>query len=189
METPSDVLKEGDGLCIVDVQNDFCRGGALAIEDGDTVIPVLNRWIKGALEAGVPIYASRDWHPAKHVSFKDQGGPWPPHCIQDTEGAEFHPELDLPQWVVKITKGVRLDQDQNSVFDETGLSKQLERDGVKRLWIGGLALDVCVLASVLDALKAGFDVCLIRKGTRAVTPEGGEDALEKMKAAGAKIME
>jgi nicotinamidase/pyrazinamidase len=181
-------MKKGDGLCLVDVQNDFCPGGALAIEAGDEVIPVLNRWIKAALEVGVPIYASRDWHPAKHVSFKDQGGPWPPHCIQDTEGAAFRPDLDLPRWVVKITKGVRLDQDQNSVFDRTGLSKQLERDGVKRLWIGGLALDVCVLASVLDALQAGFDVCLIREATKPVTAEGGEEAVEKMKAAGAKIV-
>ena len=188
MSSPSEAVKKGDGLCLVDVQNDFCPGGALAIEGGDTVIPVLNRWIKAALEAGVPIYASRDWHPVKHVSFKDQGGPWPPHCVQDTGGAAFHPDLDLPEGVVKITKGVRFDQDQNSVFDQTGLARQLERDGVKRLWIGGLALDVCVLASVLDALKAGFDTCLIREGTRPVTAEGGEEALEKMRAAGAKIV-
>jgi nicotinamidase/pyrazinamidase len=188
MVTPSDVLQKGDGLCLVDLQNDFCPGGALAIEGGDEIIPILNRWIGAALETGVPVYASRDWHPARHVSFNDQGGPWPPHCIQDSKGAAFHPDLDLPDWVVKVTKGVRFDQDQNSVFDQTGLAKQLERDGVKRLWIGGLALDVCVLASVLDALKAGLHVCLIQEGTRPVTAEGGEEAIEKMRAAGAKIM-
>jgi len=188
MSATPDFLKEGDGLCLADVQNDFCPGGALAIEEGERIIPVLNRWITASLEARIPIYASRDWHPVGHVSFKDQGGLWPPHCIQDTEGASFHPELELPESVVKITKGVRLDQDQNSVFDQTGLSKQLERDGIKRLWIGGLALDVCVLASVLDALKSGFDAGLILEGSRPVSPEGAEEAIEKIKAAGGRIV-
>jgi nicotinamidase/pyrazinamidase len=185
---PSEVLQKGDGLCLVDVQNDFCPGGALAIEEGDKIIPILNRWIKAALEKEIPIYASRDWHPAKHVSFKEQGGLWPPHCVQDTEGAAFHRDLDLPESVVKITKGVRFDQDQNSVFDQTGLPKQLERDEVKRLWIAGLALDVCVLASVLDALSAGFEAGLILEGTKPVAAESGEEAIKKMRDAGAKII-
>jgi len=188
MTTPSEALQRGDGLCLVDVQNDFCPWGALAIEEGDTIVPVLNQWIRSALEIGIPIYASRDWHPLGHVSFKEQGGPWPPHCIQDTWGAGFHPDLELPERVVKITKGVRFDQDQNSIFDQTGFVKQLEWDDIKRLWFGGLALDVCVLASVLDALHAGFDVSLIRNGTKPVTVEGGEEAIEKMTAAKAIIL-
>lgn len=185
---PRDDFERGDALLIVDMQRDFCPGGALAIQEGDSIIPLLNEWTEAAKARGLPVYASRDWHPLRHVSFKEQGGPWPPHCIQDSEGAAFHPELRLPQNVVKITKGVRFDHDQNSVFDETGFGKQLERDKVGRLWIGGLAQDVCVLASVLDALKSGFRACLIREATRPVTQVGGEDALEKMSKAGAEIV-
>ena len=144
MKRLTDYLKQNDGLLIVDVQNDFCPGGALPISEGDQIIPVLNRWIAAAHEKGIPVYASRDWHPARHLSFDTEGGKWPPHCIEDSEGAAFHPSLELPDSVTKITKGVRFDKDQNSAFDQTGLAVQLRRDQVTRLWIGGLALDVCV---------------------------------------------
>ena len=186
---PIDILQEGDGLLIVDVQNDFCPGGALPIIEGDRIVPVLNQWIEAAEKRGIPVYASRDFHPVRHVSFKDQGGQWPPHCIEDSEGAAFHPELKLPDHVVKITKGVRFDQDQLSLFNQTGFAEQLQRDGVKRIWIGGLAQDVCVLETVLDALKAGFDVHVIMKATRPVTPEGGRESVAKMKEAGAEVIE
>lgn len=184
---PNDSLQEGDGLLLVDVQNDFCPGGALPIDEGDTIVPVLNQWIEAAQAKGIPIYASRDWHPVQHMSFEGHGGKWPPHCIQDTDGAAFHPELKLPKNVVKITKGVRFDQDQNSAFDQTGLAEQLTRDGVRHLWIGGLALDVCVLATVLDARRLGFGVHVILEATRPVTPEGGEEAIRKMKEAGSYV--
>jgi nicotinamidase/pyrazinamidase len=184
-ETP---FEAGDGLLVVDVQVDFCPGGKLPIEEGDRILPVLNHWLEAAAGSAIPIYASRDWHPEHHVSFEKKGGKWPPHCIQDTKGSEFHPELHLPGGTVKVTKGVRLDQDQNSAFDETGLADQLRRDGVKRLWVGGLAQDVCVLATVLDALKEGFHVNLILDATRPVSPEGGEEALRKMKDAGAAFV-
>jgi len=189
MQDPNDVLQEGDGLLLVDVQNDFCPGGALPIEEGDEIVPVLNRWIEAARAKGIPIYASRDWHPVQHMSFEGHGGKWPPHCIQDSEGAMFHPELRLPDNVVKITKGVRFDQDQNSAFDQTGLAEQLRRDGAKRLWVGGLALDVCVLATVLDARKLGFEVQVILEATRPVTPEGGQEAIRTMREAGATIVD
>jgi len=189
MQDPNDVLQEGDGLLLVDVQNDFCPGGALPIEEGDEIVPVLNRWIETARAKGIPIYASRDWHPVQHMSFEGHGGKWPPHCIQDSEGAMFHPELRLPDNVVKITKGVRFDQDQNSAFDQTGLAEQLRRDGAKRLWVGGLALDVCVLATVLDARKLGFEVQVILEATRPVTPEGGQEAIRTMREAGATIVD
>ena len=179
---------KGDGLVLVDVQVDFCPGGALPIAGGDRVVPILNEWIQAAGAKDVPIYASRDYHPIHHMSFKEQGGPWPPHCIQDTAGAKFHPALRLPDSTVIITKGVRFDQDQNSAFDQTGLAVQLRRDGIRRLIVGGLALDVCVLATVLDALKAGFSVTVIEGGTRPVTPEGGKEALARMNAAGAEIL-
>ncbi len=182
-------LKKGDCLLLEDVQNDFCPGGALPVEDGDKVVPVLNQWIDVAQKKGIPIYAARDWHPVGHVSFAQEGGEWSPHCVQDTEGAAFHPDLKLPENVIKITKGVRFDQDQLSSFDQTGLADQLHRDGVKRLWVGGLALDVCVRATVLDAIKAGFQVNVLLKATRPITPEGGKGAIAEMKQAGAKIVE
>jgi len=187
MTDPRRALQEGDALIIVDVQNDFCPGGALAVPEGDTVIPVLNEWIAVAHERAVPVYASRDWHPKNHVSFQAQGGPWPPHCVQDTAGAGYHPELKLPESAIKVTKGTRFDRDQNSVFDQTGLATQLKRDGIRRLWVGGLAQDVCVRASVLDARAAGFEVHVIDAATRPITAEGGRQALEEMAAAGARV--
>jgi len=181
-------LQKGDGLVVVDVQKDFCSGGLLAVESGDEVVAPLNRWIGFAQEKGIPVYASRDWHPRRHVSFQQQGGKWPPHCIQDSEGAQFHPDLMLPLEIVKITKGVRFDQDQNSVFDQTGFSAQLRRDGVRRLWIGGLAEDVCVLASVLDALAEGFEVFLLKDATRPVSADDSPKAEKSMKRLGARIV-
>jgi nicotinamidase/pyrazinamidase len=181
-------FEKGDGLLIVDVQKDFCPGGALPIKEGDLVVPVLNRWIGAARVARVHVYASRDWHPAHHMSFKEEGGQWPVHCLQDSEGARFHSALRLPEDVVKITKGVRFDQDQNSAFDQTGFAEQLRRDGVRRLFVGGLALDVCVIASVLDAVKQGFAVHLLKDATRPVEPESGKEAIEEMEKAGVVIV-
>jgi nicotinamidase/pyrazinamidase len=185
--TPYDAIQPGDALIIVDVQNDFCQGGALAIENGDDVVPVLNRWIAAAVAKRLPIYASRDWHPVDHISFEQQGGPWPPHCIQDSDGARFHRELQLPDSVVKVTKGVRFDQDQNSVFDQTGLAHRLRLTGVKRLWVGGLAEDACVLATVLDALREGFEVAVIKDATRPIAAVNGEKARREMHRAGARF--
>jgi nicotinamidase/pyrazinamidase len=184
---PEDALQLGDALVIIDVQNDFCPGGALPIERGDEVVPILNRWIAAALMKHIPIYVSRDWHPVNHISFRQQGGLWPPHCLQDSDGARFHPALHLPDSVIKITKGVRFDQDQNSVFDATGLSIELRQKGIKRLWFGGLAEDVCVLASALDARRSGFEVVVIQDGTRPVSADGGESARHQMRQAGARF--
>jgi nicotinamidase/pyrazinamidase len=189
MTGPLEYLQAGDGLLLVDVQNDFCPGGALPIAEGDRVVPVLNRWLAAAQQKGLPVYASRDWHPPGHVSFQGCGGPWPPHCLEESEGARFRADLHLPEAVVKVTQGVRFDQDQNSAFDQTGFAVRLRADGVRRRWVGGLALDVCVLATVRDACREGFAVGLIRAGTRPVTPEGGTAAIEKMRAAGAVIVD
>mgnify|MGYP006282049719 FL=1 len=120
--------------------------------------------------------------------FQERGGPWPPHCLQDSDAASFHPDLKLPESVIKVTKGVRLDEDQNSAFDKTGLGFSLRRHGVKRLLVGGLAEDVCVKETVLDGLKEGIEVLLISKGTRPVSPEGGQKARQKMQEAGAKLI-
>jgi nicotinamidase/pyrazinamidase len=188
MGDQSSQLQKGDGLLIIDVQKDFCPGGALAVEKCDRIIQVLNHWIEEAQQRDVPIYVSRDWHPRNHISFREQGGQWPPHCIQESDGAGFHPDLDLPEDSVIITKGVRFDHDQKSVFDETGLAAQFMRDGVTRLIMGGLALDVCVLASVMDARKAGLAVQVIRDATRPIDENNARNALSKIKVFGAEII-
>jgi nicotinamidase/pyrazinamidase len=180
-------LQPGDALVVVDVQIDFCPGGALPIERGDEVVPVLNRWIAAASGSGVPVYASRDWHPRHHVSFKESGGQWPPHCLQDSQGARFHPDLRLPESTVVVTKGVRFDRDQYSAFDETGLAIEMRARGVQRLWIGGLAQDVCVRATVLEARRHGFEVIVITDGTRPVSPSGGRESNDEMLRAGARF--
>jgi nicotinamidase/pyrazinamidase len=180
-------LRAGDALVIVDVQRDFCEGGALAIEKGDDVVPVLNRWIAAAQAAGIPVYASRDWHPLRHPSFKAFGGKWPAHCLQDSEGALFHGDLELPATTIVVTKGVRFDRDQNSAFDGTGLATELRRNNVTRLWVGGLAQDVCVCATVLDARREGFDTIVIADATMPVTREGSQLADEQMRKAGARF--
>jgi nicotinamidase/pyrazinamidase len=182
-------LDNRDALIVVDVQNDFCPGGTLAVPEGDRVVGVLNDWIARATAEDLPVVASRDWHPPGHCSFADQGGPWPEHCVRETAGAAFHPDLRLPQNALIINKGEAVEHDNYSAFDDTGLADRLHARGVERVWIGGLAQDVCVRASVVDACEAGFDTHLIADATRAVdvSPGDGERALEAMRAAGARI--
>ncbi|MEX2142256.1 MAG: nicotinamidase [Pirellulales bacterium] len=184
-------LRPGDALILVDVQNDFCPGGALPVNEGDEIVPVLNRWIEAAKKARAKIVASRDWHPPDHVSFRPRGGPWPVHCVQNTPGAELHPDLKLPARTSVVSKGTDPDRDSYSAFDGTRLGRNLKRRGVHRVWVGGLALDVCVRATVLDALKAGFEVHLIKAGTRAVNvgESDGQRALREMQTAGCLIEE
>lgn len=184
MAVNPDRFRPGDALLVVDVQNDFCPGGALPIPEGHRVVPVLNEWIEAATRAGVRVYASRDWHPQGHPSFAPEGGEWPVHCLQDSVGAAFHPDLRLPQDALVVTKGTRFDQDQYSAFDQTGLHERLTKDGVRRVWAGGLAQDVCVCASALDARRLGYEVALIPGGSLPVTREGGEEAMAKMREAG-----
>lgn len=184
MTEPKDALQPGDALLLVDVQIDFCPGGNLPIADGDQVVPVLNRWLAAAREKGIPVYASRDWHPSGHMSFATRGGQWPDHCLQDSAGAAFHPDLVLPDDTVVISKGVRFDKDQYSAFDETGLAERLRQDGVSRVWVGGLALDVCVEATALGGREAGFAVRLIPEASKAITAEGAARAVAAMREAG-----
>ena len=181
-------FQPGDALLIIDVQNDFCPGGALPIAEGDQVVPVLNAWIDAASQAGIPVYLSRDWHPKHHPSFTEEGGLWPVHCLQDTPGAAFHAGLHIPPEAVIVTKGTRFDQDQNSAFDQTGLAVHLRKAGILRLIVGGLAEDVCVLATVLDARTEGFAVSVIVAGTRPVTPAGSAAARQKMLAIGVELL-
>jgi nicotinamidase/pyrazinamidase len=180
-------MRRGDALLIVDVQNDFCPGGALGIREGDRVVPVLNHWIEEAERQSIPIFVSRDWHPAGHVSFKERGGPWPPHCVQGTPGADFHPDLRLPPNIEIISKGYDPDKDSYSAFGGTDLRERLRRAGIKRLWIGGLAQDYCVRETSLDAMREDIEVHVIVEGTRPVNvnPDDGRRALDDIARAGA----
>lgn len=175
-----------DALLLVDVQNDFLPGGALAVSEGDAVIPVLNRWIEAAERAGTPVVATRDWHPPDHVSFEAQGGPWPPHCVAGTEGAAFHPALALPDDAVIVSKATEPGAEAYSGFDGTDLAASLREIGVRRLWVGGLATDYCVRATALDAAQAGFEVALIPGGHRGIAERTSNEALRDMAAAGVR---
>ena len=133
-------------LLLVDVQNDFCPGGALAVPDGDAVVPALNEYIARFAGRSLPILASRDWHPRASSHFKAGGGPWPPHCVQDTSGAAFHPDLALPESATVVTKGTSPTDDGYSAFEATdgqgrGVAEQLREAGVDRLYVGGLATE------------------------------------------------
>lgn len=174
-------------LLLVDIQNDFCEGGSLAVPGASEILTVVNSLIGEASDGGQMIIASRDWHTVDHASFEARGGPWPPHCIQDTEGAAFHPCMQLPEDAVRVSKGTGFDTDAYSAFDGTQLDTFLDRHGIRYLRIAGLALDVCVRATVLDGLKYGFDIELIANGTRAVDQEGASKVLEELRAAGAAI--
>ncbi|HEX8721047.1 MAG TPA: nicotinamidase [Pyrinomonadaceae bacterium] len=176
-------------LVVVDVQNDFCPGGALAVERGDEVVAPLNRLIEEFLRRGEPVYKSRDWHPARTKHFSAYGGTWPAHCVQGTRGAEFHEDLLDDPRVRVVSKGLG-DEDNYSAFDGTALAEDLRREGVGEVWVGGLATDYCVKNTVLDALREGFRVRALRDAMRAVNLRPGDDlrALEEMSAAGAEVV-
>ncbi len=187
-------FEAGDGLLVVDPQNDFCPGGSLAVAEGDAVMPVLSAWAAAAQRAGVPVFASRDWHPPKTTHFREFGGVWPPHCVMGTPGAEFHPDLQLPASFRLVSKGMGETEDAYSAFqarDDSGrpLRSLLEESGVRHLYIGGLATDYCVKSSALDAVTQGFRVTLIPDGIRAVNLEAadGERAVADMQAAGVDL--
>ncbi|MCF8721515.1 nicotinate phosphoribosyltransferase [Nitrospina gracilis] len=165
----------GDALLIVDLQNDFLPGGSLAVPDGDQVIAPLNRYAETFRQKSLPIFASRDWHPEHHCSFEKQGGPWPPHCIQNTEGADFAQELNLAEATV-ISKAETEEADAYSAFQGTDLDRQLKACGVRRLFIGGLATDYCVLNTVRDAVKNTYEVILLEDAIRAANVNAGDEA-------------
>jgi len=178
-----------DALIVVDVQRDFLPGGALGVARGDEVVAPLNEAMRAFERAGRPVFASRDWHTPDHCSFKARGGPWPPHCVAGTPGAQFADGLRLPGSATVVSKAELPDADSYSAFGGTDLAQQLERRGVKRVFVGGLATDYCVLNTVLDARAAGFEVVVLGDAVRAVevSPGDGERALAKMEQAGARL--
>jgi nicotinamidase/pyrazinamidase len=180
-------LGSADALLIVDVQRDFLPDGKLGVPDGDAVVPILNRYIETARKKGVPVFASRDWHPEKHCSFKPQGGPWPEHCVAGTVGAQFADGLRLPPDAVVIDKAIREEVDAYSAFSGTTLAGELRTRGIKRVLVGGLATDYCVLNTVRDALREGFQAVLLEDAIRAVNvkPDDGARAEREMEQGGA----
>lgn len=183
-------LQSTDALVVVDVQRDFLPAGALAVPHGDEVVPVINRYIALFHARGLPVIFTRDWHPANHCSFQQQGGPWPEHCVADTSGAAFAPNLLQPadSWV--ISKTTEAQQDAYSGFQGTGLAQRLQQRGCQRLYICGLATDYCVLETVKDALTGKFRVFLLQDAIRAVDvhADDGARAIRIMQVAGARIL-
>jgi nicotinamidase/pyrazinamidase len=189
------MLKLKKALLIVDVQNDFCPGGKLAVPDGDKIVPVLNKYIKIFSQKKLPIFFSRDWHPKKTSHFKKFGGIWPVHCVQNTKGAEFNPKLKIPKEAIIISKGMDPQRDSYSAFDgEDNYGQSLYNIlvilGIKELYIGGLATDYCVKATVLEALKNGFRVKVLLDGIKGVDikPNDSQRAILEMKNMGARLI-
>ena len=183
-----------DALIIVDVQNDFCPGGALAVTGGDQVVAVLNRLIPEFERAGLPVIATRDWHPQQTTHFNTHGGSWPPHCVQGTKGAEFHADLALGEGAVIISTGMAENADGYSGFDGVDargvrLADLLRERAIERLVVGGLATDYCVKQTVLDGLQKGFTVVVLEDAVRGVNLNlnDARQALDEMKRAGAAI--
>jgi nicotinamidase/pyrazinamidase len=181
----------GDALLIIDVQNDFLPAGQLPAPAGDMVLSPLTGWINRFAKAGLPIFATRDWHPPDHCSFTTRGGSWPPHCVAGTVGAAFPEGLPLPAVVQVIDKAALPGVEAYSGFAGTDLDRRLRAAGVCRLVVGGLATDYCVLNTVLDALHLGYKVLLLPAALRAVDvhPGDGDRALATMIAAGAFFLQ
>lgn len=182
-------LSSGDALLLVHIQNDFLPGGALAVPAGNEVVQVLNRYIACFCEYSLPIIATRDWHPPNHCSFRQQGGPWPVHCVAGSEGAAFSADLALPAGTPIVSQATQVEKEAYSSFEGTELNALLQGLGIKRLFIGGLATDYCVLNTVLDALALGYEVVVLRDAVRAVDvqPGDGTRALSRMEEKGARF--
>jgi nicotinamidase/pyrazinamidase len=180
-------LGPGDALVIADLQNDFLPGGALGVLGGDEVVPIVNEYLRRFSRQGLPVYVTRDWHPAGHCSFRSEGGPWPTHCIAGTPGAAFAPDLILPAETTVISKATDAAREAYSAFAGTDLDERLRRAGTRRVFVGGLATDYCVLNTVKDALALGYRAVVLLDAVRAVNvrPADGAAALAQMRALGA----
>lgn len=184
-------IETGDALLIVDVQRDFLPGGSLAVPDGDAVVAPLNQWIDRFKAARQPIFATRDWHPADHCSFSTRNGPWPVHCVAASSGAQFADALRLTTETRIVSKAMTPAADAYSGFENTDLHLQLQQANIVRLFVGGLATDYCVLSTVQDARRLGYDVVLLTQAIRAVDVHAGDGvrAIAAMRTAGASLLE
>ncbi len=183
-------VDDKSALVVVDVQNDFMPSGALPVKGGDKVIGPLNRYIGIFEKRGRPIVFTRDWHPPNHVSFKENGGPWPRHCVQDTVGAQLHADLEIPDHatIISIGKGTDPMTDSYSGFHGTQLSEVLKGRGISRLFVGGLATDYCVKSTIVDAIAEGFEVYFLSDASMGVDvhPGDSDDAIDEMSRKGAR---
>lgn len=179
----------GDALIVMDMQRDFFSAGALPIEDAEGVLPVVNALIAAATAAAVPVLLTRYWHPLRHPDFFAEGGHWPRYCVQDSAGARFHESLAMPEEAVLVSRGTRLDRNQYSAFDQTGLAEYLRREAVERFWIAGLGEDVGMLGTALDGRRLGFDVVLPDAAARPLSPPGAEPARALMRKAGVRFLD
>jgi nicotinamidase/pyrazinamidase len=182
-------LSRTDALLITDIQIDFLPGGALPVEGGDRIVPTVNRYIQRFTDSAAKVAASRDWHPKSHCSFTTQGGPWPPHCIADTHGALFSPDLKFPRQTIVISKATDPNREAYSAFDHTDLAAQLQRLGITRLFVAGIATDYCVVNTVLDARKLGFEVVVLMDASLGINVKVGDvdRAVEAMAKSGAVL--
>ncbi len=183
-------ISKSDALIVTDIQNDFLPGGALPVVNGNEIIPVLNEYISLFKSATARIFATRDWHPLNHMSFKTAGGPWPIHCVQNSEGAKFHNDLKLPPDVIVISKATNPQHEAYSSFDGTNLAEDLRKNGISRIFMGGLATDYCIRYSVLDGLAAGFKMIVLSDAIRGINvkPNDSEKAIREIQQKGASIV-
>ena len=185
-------MEKESALLIVDVQNDFCPGGALGVAGGDDIIPLINRYIELFAGERLPIIASRDWHPPVTKHFKEFGGIWPAHCLQESTGAMFREGLRLPDDSLVFSKGMDPERDDYSALHArsdagTPLPDFLKTEGIGRLYICGLATDYCIRQTALEGVRQGFAITVLVDAVRGVNlqPGDSERALAEIKAAGA----
>lgn len=181
-------INKFDALIIVDLQKDFCPGGALAVNEGDKIVPIVNAYIDKFISVAAKVVATRDWHPKKHISFKNQGGLWPEHCVRNTPGAEFHPGLKLPKNAIIISKATKRNKEAYSGFVGTNLKKILKSIKTRRLFICGLATDYCVKFTVLDALKYSFTTFFLSDASKGVDMNTTKNAISEMLTEGAILI-
>lgn len=179
---------ERGALVIVDVQNDFCPGGALPVAGGHDIVAVINEVASRFQAAGRPVIATQDWHPPDHVSFRTRGGPWPVHCVQGTPGADLHPLLRREPITHVIRKAYRRDEEAYSAFQGTGLGELLRALDVEEVYVCGLAMDVCVNFTALDAARAGFRTTILEDATRPVFPEQLEEKRRTWQETGVRVV-
>ena len=184
-------VRPSDALVVVDMQVDFMPGGALPVPGGDEVVDMVNEYVELFTRAGATVVFTRDWHPPNHVSFKTRGGPWPPHCVQGTPGASFHPKLRVPTDALIVSKATDPDREAYSGFEGTELDAELRRRGVRRVFVCGVATDYCVKATALDAARLGYQVFLLADAVRGVNvpPNSVQRAIEEMLDAGVVLIE
>jgi len=178
-------MKAKQALVVVDLQNDFCPGGALGVRDGDQIIPAVNRYVELFLNKSLPVFVSRDWHPKTSKHFQEAGGPWPPHCIQNTSGANFHDDFRVPDQAIVLSKGIDPELDGYSVFEAQDLHGNCFKDlldemGVKELFIGGIATDYCVRMTSLDGLNNGFDIHVLTDAIKGVDEMASQQTIKEI---------